>query len=80
MSRDLANLEYVPITSTVNYEEQYHLEDDKETNSYKVNGDSYNDDTMLTDVPNFAAFSLWTKLVGESRADYVKAYMAISRV
>lgn len=35
---------------------------------------------MLTDVPNFAAFSLWTKLVGDSRADYVKAYMAISRV
>jgi hypothetical protein len=35
---------------------------------------------MLKDVPNFAVFSLWTKLVGESRADYVKAYMAISRV
>lgn len=70
----------MPITSTVNYEEQYHLEDDKETNSHGANGDSYNDDTTLTDVPNFAAFSLWTKLVGESRADYVKAYMAISRV
>ena len=80
MSRDLANLEYVPITSTVNYEEHYNFEKDSETSSHGVDGDSYNDDTMLNDVPNFAAFSLWTKLVGESRADYVKAYMAISRV
>ena len=45
-----------------------------------VTGDSQNDDKVLEDVPNFAALSLWTKLVGDSRADYVKAYMAISRV
>ena len=28
MTRELANLEYVPITSTVNYEELYDLTDD----------------------------------------------------
>ena len=42
--------------------------------------DDANDDTLLKDVPNFAVFSLWTKLVGDSRADYVKAFHAISRV
>jgi hypothetical protein len=47
MSRDLANLEYVPITSTVDYEEQYHIMDDAvphhegpETNSNVVDRDS----------------------------------------
>ena len=53
--------------STVNYREEY-----------KVG--SQNDDPVLKDIPNFSAMTLWTKLVGDSRADYIKAFMAISRV
>lgn len=34
----------------------------------------------MKDVPNFAVFSLWTRLVGDSRADFMKAFHAISRV
>ena len=37
-------------------------------------------DEPLKDVPNFSAFALWTRLVGDSRPDYVKAFMALSNV
>lgn len=43
-----------------------------------VEGSDDQDPTL--EVPNFSAMSLWTKLVGDSRADYVKAFMAISHV
>ena len=32
------------------------------------------------EVPNFGALSLWTKLVGDNRADYIKAFYALSQV
>lgn len=63
-------MEYAPIMSTVNYKELYKVD----TVSFEK------DDPILKDVPNFSAFTLWTKVVGDSRADYIKAFMAISRV
>ena len=51
-------------------------EDDCDANNDYTTGD----DKMVKDAPNFAVFSLWTKLVGDSRADYIKAFHAISRV
>jgi len=67
-SRAFNGTTYLPTYSIVNYRENYTL------------GLSIDGKQEVENVPNFAALSVWSQLVGDGRADFVSAFHALAEV
>lgn len=72
MRRDFSDLAYAPTSSVVDYGLNYTY------NMTNVQGKRLSEETVTT--PNWAALSAWKQSMGHGRADFVKAFQALTQL